>query len=144
MRLEKTKLLIPTVVHYTMNLSEGNFDEGFAKMRSIEFQEEVYTQSAIVFKLSELDRNQKTRKVDFYMIISDIPENFPYKTIKLLELKNTIVLRQADLEDNLDEARKKIANFALNKYGKELSDEMYCVNYEIYNETLIDLYIPMK
>lgn len=144
MRLEKTNLLMPNVVHYTMDLAKENFDDGFEKMRSIEFQEEVYSQSALAFMLSESDKDQKTRKVEFYMFLSDIPDNFPYKTTKLLELKNAIVLRQADLEDNLEEARKKIEAFALDRYGKGVSDEMYCLNYDIYNELLVDVYIPMK
>jgi hypothetical protein len=143
MRLEKMPLIMPNVVKLSMELTEDSIDSGFDKMRNIEFQENVYNVAAVIFKLSELDKDKSVRKVEFYMPISEIPENFPYETIKVFEINNTIVLRQADLEDNLEEARKKIANYALKKYNCELSDEMYCVNYDIYNETLIDVYIPM-
>lgn len=144
MRLEKMPLIMPNVVTQTMNLTEDTIDFGFDKMRSIEFKENIYNVAAIIFKLSELDKGNSRRKIEFYMPISEIPENFSYETIKIFEVDNTIVLRQADLEDSLEDARRKIENYALEKYNSELCDEMYCVNYDIYNETLIDVYIPMK
>lgn len=144
MRIEKMSLIAPNVVIQTMDLAEEEFSLGFEKMRSIEFKENVYSDSSLIFKLSEKDRGKKTRTVDFYMTISEIPDNFSYDTSKLLQIDDTIVLRQADLEDNLEEARKKIADFALERYGKELADETYCVQYNIYNEPLLEVYIPMK
>ncbi|MGX7263796.1 hypothetical protein [Enterococcus crotali] len=144
MRLEKMPLIMPNVVRQSMNLSKTDFDKGFEKMHSIEAQENVYNIDIMIFKLSESDKDNTVRNIEFYMPISEIPENFPYETIKVFEIDNTIVLRQADLEDNLEEARRKIADYALEEYNSELCDEMYCVNYDIYNETLIDVYIPMK
>lgn len=144
MRLEKMPLIMPNVVTQTMDLTEDTIDFGFDKMRSIEFEENIYNVTAIIFKLSELDKGNSRRKIEFYMPISEIPDNFSYETIKVFEVDNTIVLRQADLEDSLEDARRKIENYALEKYNSELCDEMYCVNYDIYNETLIDVYIPMK
>lgn len=144
MRLEKMPLIMPNVVTQTMDLTEDTIDFGFDKMRSIEFEENIYNVAAIIFKLSELDKGNSRRKIEFYMPISEIPDNFSYETIKVFEVDNTIVLRQADLEDSLEDARRKIENYALEKYNSELCDEMYCVNYDIYNETLIDVYIPMK
>lgn len=144
MRLEKMPLIMPNVVRQSMNLSKTDFDKGFEKMYSIEARENVYNIDIMIFKLSESDKDNTIRNIEFYMPISEIPENFPYETIKVFEIDNTIVLRQADLEDNLEEARRKIADYALEEYNSELCDEMYCVNYDIYNETLIDVYIPMK
>lgn len=144
MRLEKIDLLIPNVVHCNMELEEGNFDKGFEKMRNIEYQEQIYSNSVIAFKLLESDKNQKKRNVEFLMSISDIPPNFSYKTTKLLKIKNTVVLRQADLEKNLQEVRTEIEAYAQAVYGKGLGNEMYCLRYNIYNESLLDVYIPMK
>lgn len=144
MRLEKMSLVTPNVVIQTMDLAEEEFYLGLEKMRSIEFKENVYNDSSIIFKLSEKDKDKEIRTVEFYMTISEIPDKFPYETVNLLQVDNTILLRQADLEEGLEAARKKIATFALARYGKELEDDTYCVQYNIYNEPLLEVYIPMK
>lgn len=133
---------MPAVVKVPMQLTEENFQQGFEKMRSIEYEEDLYRVGPLFYRLSTEDSKQETRKVDFYMPISEVPQKFPYEVLSSLEIKDTILLRQADLEPTLEDARNKAAEYAEENYQKQLGPEMYCVCIDLYDEIFIDVYIP--
>ncbi|MCA5014310.1 MULTISPECIES: hypothetical protein [unclassified Enterococcus] len=143
MKFEKIPLIMPNLVKLNLSLNENDLHQGFDKLRSIEYEENVYRNGPLFYKISEDDKNNPVRNIEFYMPISEIPENFPYETIELLKIDDSIEMRQADLEPNLTTVREKIAMYAQETYARKLGSEMYCVYIDLYNEVLIDVYIPM-
>lgn len=144
MKFEKIPLIMPNVVKLNMQLSEDQFQQGFDKMRSIEYEQNVYRIAPLFYKISEKDRHKDVRDIVFYMPISEIPSDFPYDTVELFKIDNCIEMRQADLEPNLTTVRQKITEYAKEQYDAELSSDMYCIYVDLYNEVLIDVYIPMS
>ena len=53
------------------------------------------------------------------------------------------MLRQADQETDINEAEKKLRQYAL-KQNIVLDDTVFCVLLDVYGEYIIDLYIPIK
>ena len=53
------------------------------------------------------------------------------------------IQEQADQETDINEAEKKLRQYAL-KQNIVLDDTVFCVLLDVYGEYIIDLYIPIK
>lgn len=141
MRIEKTKLMINNALSIQMNLSEIDVYKGFAELEAITYQENIYKVGPVIYSMSETDNNNK--ELTFYTSVSSKPENQHYKFNEMLTIENTLLMRQADQEDNLTKVRKKLLKIAKDEFDKTLADTTYCVCWDIYGEMMIDVYIEM-
>lgn len=143
MRIEKTELVINNVLSIQMNLSADDVYKGFAELEIITYQENIYKVGSVIYSMSEADKNNNNRELTFYTSVNSKPENLHYKFNEMMTIENTLLMRQADQEDNLTDVRTKLSKIAKDEFGKTLADKTYCVCWDIYGDMMIDVYIEM-
>jgi hypothetical protein len=143
MRIEKTDLIVNNVLSIQMDLSEEDVYKGFAELEVITYQENIYKVGSVIYSMSEMDKNENTRALTFYTSVSSKPENIHYEFNEMMTIENTLLMRQADQEENLTAVRTKLSKIAKDEFGKTLADKTYCVCWDIYGEMIIDVYIEM-
>ncbi|NCG67879.1 hypothetical protein GWJ21_07915 [Bacillus coagulans] len=146
MKIEKRPLLFDNVLVYETTQLKEDWTESYLMMEGLPLLENVYQNGPVFFSVAPVEGEEKFGHFTFYL-----PINLPVQTNnekpvhfqERFELNNALCLRQADEELDFYAAYEKVKKYA-EKENIKLKDIYYIVLLEVFDDVLIDLYVPIE
>src|SRR5699024_163162 len=119
---------------------------GVFMMEEVPLALDVYKNGPIFFSVRPEKNEEKFGHFTYYLPLNEevtLEDETYFQYQEKFEVKDALVLRQADQTVNFQAAHEKVINYA-KKNNIELEETFYCVLIEVYNDLIIDLYVPIK
>ncbi|MFA9559947.1 DUF5085 family protein [Evansella sp. AB-rgal1] len=106
----------------------------------------LYATGPVVYKMSNYD--ERTNEADFFFYIPvnhpvELKENEQFAFMGLWEFTDTLLVRHADLDEDLDESYNILLECA-DAYHLTLIDSFYHVYLDVYGDGVIDVFVPVE
>ncbi|WP_163581067.1 DUF5085 family protein [Gracilibacillus saliphilus] len=146
MNIEKRSLLFENVITYQTTQLRKDWQEGFHKMEDVILAEGIYQSGPTFFSVEPEQGENKFGHFTYYLPINN-PVKFTEETEfgfqERFNLREALVLRQADEEKDFHAAFERIQQYA-KENDIAITDTFYCVLLEVFDDYMIDLYVPLK
>ena len=107
---------------------------------------DIYQNGPIFFSVAPEENEDKFGNFTYYLPINErvkLEEDPNFSFLDKLYIEEALVLRQADQEVDFHAAYRKVKDHA-HHHNISLENTFYCVLLEVYDEYIIDLYVPVK
>ncbi|WP_086314730.1 hypothetical protein A5821_002343 [Enterococcus sp. 7F3_DIV0205] len=146
MKIEQRPLYMKNLINFSREILPKEWETGLNTLQVLELNEGLYQSGPLFFSIKDIQDHEE-KSFTFYMPINwatEIPPELDSLTFtEELSIRNAVMLRQADNEDNFLAAREKIE-----QYAKEnqitLEDTSYVICTDVFGEYVLDIYIPIK
>lgn len=146
MEIEVRSLMFDNLLVYEVTQPKEEWHEAFLMMEDFPLNVDVYKNGPIFFSVV-MDPNDETiGHYTYYLPINESVALADEKSFRYLErfhLDEALVSRQVDGKLNFSTTNQKMNEYA-KKNKIELEDIYYCVILEVYDEYIIDLFMPVK
>jgi len=115
-------------------------------MKDFPLAEGVYQNGPVFFSVQPEVGEDKFGSFTYYLPINEevkLSSNDNFTYLEHFELEDALVLRQADQETDFQTAYEKLKGYA-EKENIPLEDTFYVVMLEVYDDYIIDLYVPKR
>ena len=145
MKINRQPFHMEHLVTYTDTCKIDDWDEGILNLESIVLDEGLYQTAPIFFTISDQVGEPEYKTFEYFMPISWRAEfqSDLVNYVEVFELPDTLVLRQADQMDSLDDALKQLESYAKNN-NLILGKNKVCLCTELYGEYIIDLFVEIE
>lgn len=146
MKIEIRPLAFDHLITLETKRLKSEWQEPYYEMEEFILNEELYKNGPVFFSFNKDGEAEGQGLFTFYLPISgpaELKEESEFGYLGQFRLEQALVLRQADQETDINEAEKKLRQYAL-KQNIVLDDTVFCVLLDVYGEYIIDLYIPIK
>ncbi|NBJ70445.1 MULTISPECIES: hypothetical protein [Clostridia] len=146
MQFETRSLIFDNLLVYETRQLRKNWQQGLFIMEDFILAEGIYQNGPIFFSVSPEKNEDKFGKFTYYLPISEpvrLSDETDFFFQEQLYIKEALVLRQADQATDFHAAYKRVQEYA-HQHDVPLEDTFYCVLLEVYDEVIIDLYIPLN
>ncbi|WP_314067552.1 hypothetical protein [uncultured Vagococcus sp.] len=145
MKINRQPFVMENLLSIKAVAKEETWFNGIIELKSYMLDEGLYQTGPVFFSVEEVEGEPTLKSFEYYLPISwEIGlEEAEISFVSSLELKDALVLRQADSAGEFTEAIEKIKKYAeLEKI--ELEKKAYCVCTEVYEEFIIDIFMEIK
>lgn len=146
MGIEIRPLIFNNLLVYKTSQLKEDWQESYYMMEDFTLAMDLYKNGPIFFSVTPVKNEEHFGHFTYYLPIS-APVNlsgekeFSYQ--KDFRLSKALCLRQADQELDFYTAHQKVIDYARH-HNIDIADNYYCVLLEVYDEIIIDLYVPIK
>ncbi|MBM7541139.1 hypothetical protein [Amphibacillus cookii] len=146
MKIERRGMQFDHLLSYQAVLSRDRWQEGIFIMEDLAVGEGIYQNGPFFFSATNNEGESSSRSFTYYMPIIgpiSIEENDEFHFRDKFVIEDALVMRQADQLLDFYEAETKLRKYA-SEQDISLEARTYVVLLEVYNEIMIDLYIPIQ
>ncbi|WP_366249419.1 DUF5085 family protein [Terribacillus aidingensis] len=146
MNLEIKQLYFTNVLIYKNTMLREDWQDGVVIMENFILNEDIYRNGPVFFSVKSVDNEPKYGQFEYYLPVNEWVELEGHPKFRFeseIEIGEALVLRQASEEMDFQTAYSKITEYADLK-GIELEDSFYCFLLEVYEDIIIDVYVPIK
>lgn len=146
MKLEIKHLYFTNVLVYKNTMLREDWQDGVVVMENFILNEDIYRNGPIFFSVKSLENEPKFGEFQYFLPINEwveLEEHPKFRFEPEFEIEEALVLRQASEEIDFQVAYSKIVEYA-DLEGIELEDTFYCFLLEVYEDIIIDVYVPIK
>ena len=98
------------------------------------------------FSVAPEERGEEHGHFTYYLPINEavrLSDETDFRYLDRFQIERALVLRQANEEIDFSAAHQKLKRYATEN-NIEIEDTYYCVLLEVYDEYMVDLYVPLK
>lgn len=146
MNIETKQLYFSNVLVYKNTMLREDWQEGVVVMENFTLNEEIYRNGPVFFSVKTVKNEPKFGQFEYFLPINEwveIEEHPNFRFEPEFEVGEAFVLRQASEEIDFQTAYSKIKDYA-DSEDIELEDTYYCFLLEVYEDIIIDVYVPKK
>lgn len=146
MTIEVRSLIFDNLLVYETKQLKEDWQEAFFMMEDFTLNHEIYKNGPVFFSVAPEINEKKFGHFTYYLPIDSPVQLVDEKDFRFEEnfhIEAALVLRQADAAIDFQTAYQKVKDYAF-EHKIELEDTYYCLLLEVYDEYIIDLYVPMK
>lgn len=146
MGFEVRSLIFDNVLVYETTQLKANWQEPYFMMEDLALARGIYKNGPVFFSVTPVENEEKFGHFTYYLPINapvDLGEEKEFRFQNEFEIEEALCLRQADQELGFYAAYQKVKDYAA-AHQMELEDTFYCVLLDVYDELIIDLYVPIK
>lgn len=146
MGIEVRPLIFDNLLIYETTQLKEDWQEQYFMMEDFPLTKEIYKNGPIFFSVAPVENEEKFGQFTYYMPINvpvRLEDDKEFRCQNHFEIEEALCLRQADQELDFYAAYQKVKDYAL-VHKIELDDTFYCVLLDVYDELIIDLYVPIK
>ncbi|MGF2614301.1 hypothetical protein FZC84_19350 [Rossellomorea vietnamensis] len=144
MEIRRASLYFDHLMTYSMEGKKEDWQEGFAVLEELELEQRVYKNGPVFFTFKSHDTGD-TGEFTYYLPINEEVEMAGDSDIQYQEkvdVPDALLLRQADQYQDFNQAYASIKNYS-SENGVDVEDTFYCVLLEVYDDIILDLYVPV-
>jgi len=133
------------LVHETKQL-KTDWQSGVFMMEEVPLALDIYKNGPIFFSVRPEENEKNFGHFTYYLPLNEavtLEDETYFKYQETFQVEKALVLRQADQAVNFQAAHEKIKKYAIEQ-GIKLEETFYCVLIEVYDDVIIDLYVPIK
>ncbi len=146
LQFETRSLIFDNLLIYETRQLRKNWQQGFFIMEDFILAEGIYQNGPIFFSVSPEKNEDKFGKFTYYLPISEpvkLSDETDFHFQEKLYIKDALVLRQADQATDFHAAYQRIQEYA-HLHDVPIDATFYCVLLEVYDDFIIDLYVPFN
>ncbi|SEO94651.1 hypothetical protein SAMN04488134_12012 [Amphibacillus marinus] len=146
MKIERRGMQFDHLLSYQTVLTRDKWQEGIFIMEELAVGEGIYQNGPFFFSVKNNEDESNNGTFTYFMPINGpvaIEENSDFCFRERFALEDALVMRQADQLLDFYEAETKLRTYAAEQ-NISLEATTYVVLLEVYNEIMIDLYIPIQ
>lgn len=146
MHIEKRSLLFDHLLVYETKQLRTDWQEGILILEDVTLALDIYKNGPIFFSVEEVDNEDEFGAFTYYLPLNEeitLEDETHFRYANNINVKNAIVLRQADQEADFHSAYRKVKEYAAQN-DIAIEDKFYVVLIEVYGDIIIDLYVPIK
>ncbi|WP_106496026.1 DUF5085 family protein [Lentibacillus sp. Marseille-P4043] len=146
MRIETRSLNFDNLLIYETRQLRKDWQEGFFLMEDFTLAEGIYKNGPTFFSVAPEKGEDKFGSFTYYLPISEpvtLADETDFQFQEGFHIEEALVLRQADEATDFHAAYAEIKKYA-GKNNISIEDTFYCVLLEVFDEYIIDLYVPLK
>lgn len=146
MKIEVKSLMFEHLLVYETKQLKEDWLEAFFMMEDTTLGRGIYKDGPVFFSVAPEMNEDKFGHFTYYLPMNESIELIDeehFRVVDNFSIESALVLRQADEMLDFQTAYQKVKDYAV-EHSIELEDTYYCVLVEVYNEYMIDLYVPMK
>ncbi len=139
-------LIFDNLLAYETRQLKKDWLEPYFLMEDFTLTQDIYKNGPVFFSVSEESSDDLYAHFTYYLPINEpvrLADETHFRFQRKLHIEKALVLRQADEELDFQTAYKKLKDYAVTHHIP-LEDTYYCVLLEVYDDYLIDLYVPIK
>lgn len=145
MKINRQPFHMEHLVTYKDTCKSEDWEEGILNLESIILDEDLYQTAPMFFTISDQIGEPEYKTFEYFMPISwkaEFQSNL-VNYLEVYELSDTLVIRQADQMDSLDDALNQLKTYAKDN-NLILGENKVCLCTELYGEYIIDLFIEIE
>jgi len=145
MRIRRSPLIFNNVISTTASCKEDEWHIVARDLRNAVIKNGLYGTGPIIYQVSAIDGSSDEMTYTFYLPVNEkieMPENDKYRFTERLEMKDGLVFRHADVDDDLEESYQLIRG-AAHTSNLVLLEPFYNIYLDVYGGGLIDIYAPI-
>ncbi|SDC84634.1 protein of unknown function [Terribacillus halophilus] len=146
MTIETKELYFSNVLIYKNIMLKEDWQDGVVVMENFTLSEDIYRNGPVFFSVKSVDNEPKFGQFEYFLPINERVELEKHPNFRFepeYEVGEALVLRQASEEIDFQTAYSKVKDYA-DSEGIELEDTYYCFLLEVYEDIIIDVYVPIK
>ncbi|RIW29376.1 hypothetical protein D3H55_19125 [Bacillus salacetis] len=144
MDIRRGSLYFDHLMTYSMIGKKEDWQEGFAVLEELELEQRVYKNGPVFFTFKSNEAGGEG-EFTYYLPINEEVEMAGDSDIQYQEkvdVRDALLLRQADQYQDFNQAYDSIKTYA-SENGVDVEDSFYCVLLEVYDDIMLDLYVPV-
>lgn len=146
MKIEERSLIFDNVIVYETQQLKAEWQEGIFIMEDFPLTQEIYQNGPVFFSVAPVENEPKFGHFMYYLPISapaHLSDETDFRFEETFRIDKALVLRQADQAADFYAAYERVKDYA-SEHRIDLADTYYCVLLEVYDDILIDLYVPIQ
>ncbi|MFP7168910.1 DUF5085 family protein [Terribacillus sp. 7520-G] len=146
MTIEAKQLYFSNVLIYKNTMLREDWQEGVVIMENFTLNEDIYRNGPVFFSVKPVENEPKFGLFEYFLPINEwveLEEHPNFRFEPEFKVEEALVLRQASEELDFQTAYTKVKDYAISA-GIELEDTYYCFLLEVYEDIIIDVYVPIK
>jgi len=144
--IEAKQLYFSNVLIYKNTMLREDWQEGVVIMENFTLNEDIYRNGPVFFSVKPVENEPKFGLFEYFLPINEwveLEEHPNFRFEPEFKVEEALVLRQASEELDFQTAYTKVKDYAISA-GIELEDTYYCFLLEVYEDIIIDVYVPIK
>ncbi|MFC0232611.1 hypothetical protein ACFFIF_01230 [Vagococcus entomophilus] len=146
MKIDRSPLIMQNLIRFQAIMKEDEWEQGFELLKNLEYAEGVYQNGPTLFSMEKRENEPEFKKFEFFMPVN-VPlqgnENAQIDFVDELVIPDAMMMRHADSEPNLSYVQDMLEQEA-KKIGVVVEKKAYCICLDVFNEVMIDVYMPIK
>lgn len=145
MKIKRCPIIFHNVISHTTVCRVDEWHLAARNFRNAIIQNGLYSTGPIIYKVSHLNEETLEAEYTFYVPMNapvDMVENEYYSFQETLSFEDGLLLRHADLDDNIGESYEIIKECAKENSYK-LDDSFYNIYLDVYGDGIIDIFAPI-
>lgn len=146
MKIKRGPVVFNNVLSSSVRVHVNNWGVAAKEFRNAIIQNGLYAIGPVVYQVRDFDEQTEEADFTFYIPVNRpliLDDNEQFTFTELWEFKDTLLLRHADLDDDLDETYSILQECA-ETYQFTITDSFYHIYLDVYGEGIIDVFAPIK
>ncbi|WP_010532272.1 DUF5085 family protein [Lentibacillus jeotgali] len=146
MQIEVRSLIFENLLIYKTKQLREDWQMGFFMMEDFTLAEGIYKNGPTFFSVAPEKGENKFGNFTYYLPISEpviLSDETDFQFQERFHIEEALVLRQANETNDFHTAYKEVKKYA-NENNMLIADTFYCVLLDVFDEYIIDLYVPLQ
>ncbi|MFD1067902.1 DUF5085 family protein [Oceanobacillus locisalsi] len=146
MHMEKHSLIFDNLLVYETKQLREDWQQGFFLMEDFTLTAGIYKNGPTFFSVTSEENEDEFGHFTYYLPINEpvkLADETDFYFQERFYIQEALVMRQADEAVDFHTAYKEIKTYA-RKNHILLEDTFYCILLEVFDDYIIDLYVPIK
>lgn len=145
MKIKRCPIIFHNVISHKTVCKVDEWHLAARRLRNAIIQNGLYSTGPIIYKVSNLNEETLEAEYSFFVPMNasvDMEENEYYTFMKTLEFEDGLLLRHADLDDDIGESYSILQECA-KELDYTLTDSFYNIYLDVYGDGVIDIFAPI-
>ncbi|UFT99210.1 DUF5085 family protein [Radiobacillus kanasensis] len=145
MKIKRCPLTFHNVISATSTCKPSEWHHSAQDLRNAIIRNELYGTGPTIYQVSTNLGSQESAEYTFHVPVNEpvkIDLNETYRFTKELTFEDGLVIRHADLDEDMEESYQ-ILRLCAEEYGLELEEPFYNIYLDVYGGGIIDIYAPI-
>ncbi|WP_054950397.1 DUF5085 family protein [Numidum massiliense] len=146
MKIEQRPLIFDNVIVYETRQLKKDWQEGIFILEDFPLTRDIYQNGPVFFSVSPEDGKAEFVHFTYYLPINvpiSLSDETHFRFEEQFRIDDALVLRQADEAVDFYDAYDRVKQYA-SEQQIELEDTYYCVLLKVFDDIIIDLYVPIR
>ncbi|NMM62860.1 DUF5085 family protein [Clostridium sp. P21] len=147
MKIKRNPLIFHNVLSIKVICKTNEWVNHARELRNSIIKNGLYVTGPVIYTVEDVDKENNTAKVGIYVPINteiDLEPNNKYVFIEEMKFEDGLILRHADLDDDIETVTYDTLRAAAGNYNLKLVEPFYNIYLDVFGGGVIDVYAPIE
>ena len=145
MKIKRGPIQFHNVISATFTCKHNEWHRYAREIRNDVIKSGLYGTGPVIYQVSNIHEAEQEADYTFHVPVNasvDMEENENYQFREILKYEDGLLLRHADLDEDLKDSYAHLLLSAQN-YNLELQEPFYHIYLDVYGDGIIDIFAPI-